>query len=81
MINYYCNMWQGGSKVLVLFAALASKTTPWKWMSVEQKAFDQAKKIVSQEMLLAYLDFHILFKGHTDASDTQIWRSLVNAEC
>eukprot|EP00957_Ditylum_brightwellii_P154329 11744487-Ditylum_brightwellii.AAC.2 len=49
---------------------LTSKATPWKWKSVEQKAFKWAKKIVSQEILLAYPNFNILFKAHTDTSDT-----------
>eukprot|EP00957_Ditylum_brightwellii_P042726 3235388-Ditylum_brightwellii.AAC.1 len=62
MINYYHNMWQCCSKVLAPLAALTSKTTPWKWMPVEQKAYRQAKKIVIQEMLLVYLDFNIPFK-------------------
>eukprot|EP00957_Ditylum_brightwellii_P086850 6610565-Ditylum_brightwellii.AAC.1 len=65
MINYYCNMWQGRIKVLAPLAALISKTTPWKWMSVEQKAFKHAKKIVSKEMLLAYPDFNVPFEVHT----------------
>eukprot|EP00957_Ditylum_brightwellii_P002945 224965-Ditylum_brightwellii.AAC.1 len=65
-------MSQGHSKVLPLPAMLASKATPWKWMSFEQKAFDQAKKIVSQETLLAYPYFNIPFEIHTDASDTQL---------
>eukprot|EP00957_Ditylum_brightwellii_P035307 2677727-Ditylum_brightwellii.AAC.1 len=39
MINYYHNMWQGSSEVLAPLAVLTSKTTPWKWTSVEQKAF------------------------------------------
>eukprot|EP00957_Ditylum_brightwellii_P167947 12784177-Ditylum_brightwellii.AAC.1 len=41
-------------------------------MSVKQKALEQAKKIVSQKMLLAYPDSNILFKAHADASDTQL---------
>eukprot|EP00957_Ditylum_brightwellii_P154340 11745048-Ditylum_brightwellii.AAC.1 len=42
MINYYCNMGQGCSKVIVPLAALISNATPWKWTSVEQKGFKQA---------------------------------------
>eukprot|EP00957_Ditylum_brightwellii_P092641 7054297-Ditylum_brightwellii.AAC.1 len=72
MINYYCNMWQDHSKVLAPLTVLMSKTTPWAWMSVKQKAYDQAKKIVNQETLLAYLDFNLPFEIHMDASDTQL---------
>eukprot|EP00957_Ditylum_brightwellii_P095698 7291563-Ditylum_brightwellii.AAC.1 len=49
-----------------------SKAIPWKWMPVKQKSFKQTKKIVSQEMLLAYPDFNISFKVHMDASNTQL---------
>eukprot|EP00957_Ditylum_brightwellii_P099148 7551775-Ditylum_brightwellii.AAC.1 len=72
MINYYHNIWQGRSKVIAPPAVLMSKMTPWKWASVEQKVFKWAKKIVSQEMLLAYPEFNIPFEVHTDASDTQL---------
>eukprot|EP00957_Ditylum_brightwellii_P137645 10492938-Ditylum_brightwellii.AAC.1 len=58
------------SKLLAPLAMLTSKATQWKWMSVKQKAFEWAKKIVSQEVLLAHPDFNILFEVHTDASDT-----------
>eukprot|EP00957_Ditylum_brightwellii_P099325 7565748-Ditylum_brightwellii.AAC.1 len=40
--------------------------------SVEQKAFDWTKKVVSQEMLLVYPDFNQPFEMHTDATDTQL---------
>eukprot|EP00957_Ditylum_brightwellii_P125751 9586084-Ditylum_brightwellii.AAC.1 len=70
MINYYCDMWQGHIKVLVPFAMLTSKTTPWKLMSVEQKAFKQTMSIASQEILLVYPDFNILFEVHMVTSDT-----------
>eukprot|EP00957_Ditylum_brightwellii_P008026 608973-Ditylum_brightwellii.AAC.1 len=72
IINYYCDMWQGCSKVLVLLVVLTSTVTPWNWISVEKKAFDCARKIVSQEMLLVYQDFNISFEIHTDASDAQL---------
>eukprot|EP00957_Ditylum_brightwellii_P165322 12587643-Ditylum_brightwellii.AAC.2 len=53
--------------------------TPWKWTSVEQKAFKQAKKIVSKETLQAYSNFDIPFEVHTDASDTQL--GVVISQC
>eukprot|EP00957_Ditylum_brightwellii_P204767 15340756-Ditylum_brightwellii.AAC.1 len=60
------------SEVLAPLALLISKATPWKWMHVKQTAFKKADKIISQEALLAYLDFNVLFEIHTDASDTQL---------
>eukprot|EP00957_Ditylum_brightwellii_P089887 6845432-Ditylum_brightwellii.AAC.1 len=72
MINYYHDMWHGSSEVLALLALLMSNATPWKWMHVKQMAFDKAKQISSQEVLLAYPDFNIPFEIHTDASDIQL---------
>eukprot|EP00957_Ditylum_brightwellii_P073049 5551272-Ditylum_brightwellii.AAC.1 len=72
MINYRSDMWHRCSKVLALLASLTSKVTPWKWMQVEQMAFEKAKKIISQETLLAYPDFNKPFEIHTYASDTQL---------
>eukprot|EP00957_Ditylum_brightwellii_P078867 5997087-Ditylum_brightwellii.AAC.2 len=43
MINYYWDIWHGPSKVLAPLALLMSKATPWKWMHVEQTAFNKAK--------------------------------------
>eukprot|EP00957_Ditylum_brightwellii_P020897 1575802-Ditylum_brightwellii.AAC.1 len=44
MINYYCKMWQGHSKVLVPLAMLTTKVTQWKWMSVEQRPLNKLRK-------------------------------------
>ena len=39
---------------------------------VEQKAFDDIKRIISRETLLAYPNFNKPFVIHTDASKTQL---------
>ena len=39
---------------------------------MEQKSFDDIKRSVSQDNLLAYLDFNQRFDMHTDASDYQL---------
>ena len=72
MINYYRDMWKGRSDILAPLSALCSKTTKWKWTSVEQEAFDKIKRVVSKETLLAYPDFNDTFEIHTDASDRQL---------
>eukprot|EP00957_Ditylum_brightwellii_P125971 9604274-Ditylum_brightwellii.AAC.1 len=76
MLNYCHDTWQGCGKVLAPITVLISKMTPWKWISVEQRAFKQAKKMVSQETLLAYSDFNILFKVHTDSSYSRCYMGL-----
>jgi hypothetical protein len=65
-------MWIRRSDVLAPLSSLTSKTTPWHWTDVEQKAFDTMKRIISRETLLAYPDFNQPFIIHTDASHTQL---------
>ena len=40
-----------------------------KWTEVEQKAFDDIKRAVSQDTLLAYPDFNKRFDIYADARD------------
>eukprot|EP00957_Ditylum_brightwellii_P187774 14297785-Ditylum_brightwellii.AAC.1 len=41
----------------------------FKWKRIHQEYFEAMKKIVSNDVLLAYLGFTIPFKIHADASD------------
>jgi hypothetical protein len=72
MVNYYRDMWGKRSEVLAPLATLTSKTAKWKWEAEHQKAFDDMKKLISKEALLAYPDFEDEFIIHTDASHTQL---------
>ena len=72
LVNYYRDMWVRRSHVLAPLASLTSKSTKWKWEAQHDKAFQQMKKIISKETLLAYPDFNDEFVIHTDASDTQL---------
>ena len=72
IVNYYRDMWIRRSDVLAPLSRLTSKTTPWKWTDVEQKAFDTMKRIISRETFLAYPDFTKPFIIHTDASHKQL---------
>ena len=65
-------MWVQCSHVLAPLAALTSKTTKWKWTEKEQAAFDTTKRIIAQEVMLAYPDFSKLFQMHADASHYQL---------
>ena len=58
--------------MLAPLAHLTSKDAKWQWTDVEQKAFNQMKRIISREVLLAYPDFNKPFDIHTDASHTQL---------
>ena len=72
LVNYYRDMWIRRSHLLAPLAALTSKTKKWKWGAEEQEAFNQMKKVISKETLLAYPDFNEEFVIHTDASHTQL---------
>jgi len=72
VVNYYRDMWVRRSHVLAPLAALASKTTKWKWEPQHQKAFAMTKRIIAKETLLAYHNFNKTFQIHTDASHYQL---------
>ena len=72
MINYYCDMWKRRSHILAPLSRLISKTVKYKWTDVEQKAFEQAKRMIQQETMLSYPDFNKTFHVYADASKTQL---------
>ena len=71
MVNYYRDMWRHRSHVLVPLTSLTSVNIPWKWGEEQSKAFLEAKKILSKEVLLAFPVFDKPFTIHTDASHRQ----------
>ena len=72
LVNYYRDMWARRSHVLATLASLTSKTVKWHWGPEQQDAFEQAKKIIAKENLLAHPDFDKPFVIHTDASHLQL---------
>ena len=61
-------MWSKRSHLLYLLTALTPNKVNFKWIDVEQKAFDEIKRIVTCDTLLIYPGFNKLFDIHTDAS-------------
>ncbi len=53
-----------------------TKKKPWRWESIQQKAFDNVKAIIAKEVVLAYLDFTKPFEKYNDASTMQL-RSVI----
>jgi hypothetical protein len=51
---------------------LTSANVPWKWGEEQSKAFAEAKKILSKEVLLAHPVFEKPFVIHADASHRQL---------
>ena len=72
MVNYYRDMWQGRSELLAPLSSLTSNKVKWEWTDIHQKAFDNMKKAIARETILAYPDFSKPFDIHTDASKVQL---------
>ena len=72
IVPYYRDMWVKRSHLLHPFTALMSHKVKFKWTDVEQKAFDDIKHAVSQDILLTYPDFNEQFHIHTDNSNYQL---------
>jgi hypothetical protein len=65
-------MWKQRSEILAPLTKLASTKNPWRWTDEQQNAFDTMKKIMARETILAYPNFELTFKVHTDASAYQL---------
>ena len=65
-------MWRGRSHLLAPLARLTSKKVKFEWTDVEQTSFDEVKKILSREVMLAFPNFSKPFVIHTDASNLQL---------
>ena len=85
MVQYYRDMWAKRSEMLAPLSDLVeecgeTKTThknkvkkkPWHWDSIHQTAFDNVKKTIAKEVVLAYPDFTKPFDIYTDASTKQL---------
>ena len=66
------DMWTKRSHLLQPLNVLKSNTVKFKWTDVEQKTFDEIKRIVVCDTLLIYPYFNKYFDIHTDASDFQL---------
>jgi hypothetical protein len=58
--------------MLAPLTSLTSLNIPWKWGEEQSKAFLEAKKILSKEVLLAFPAFDKPFIMHADASHRQL---------
>ena len=72
MVNYYHDIWRQRSHILVPLSALVSKKIPFKWSGLEQEAFEETKRVIARETVLAFPDFSKEFHIHTDSSKFQL---------
>ena len=72
MVNYYRDMWQKRSHILAPLTGMVSEVATWKWDKEQQQAFEEMKRVISQETLLTFPDFEKPFHIYTDASNYQL---------
>jgi hypothetical protein len=65
-------MWIRRSHLLAPLTIFTSKKAKWQWTNEKQRAFEEIKKVIAKDVLLAYPDFTLPFDIHTDASHTQL---------
>ena len=68
MISYYRDIWPQRSHILAPLTTLTSEKVEWKWTAEHQSAFDEMKRVIAQETLLAYPKFDKILDIHMDAS-------------
>ena len=72
MVNYYRDMWRKRSYLLAPLSGLVSSKVKWTWNKEHEDAFQEIKKVISRETLLAFPDFNKEFHVYTDASNYQL---------
>ena len=70
-------MWIHRADVLAPLSALMSEKNKFQWTPEAQQAFENVKRIVARETLLAYPDFTKPFHIYTDASKHQMGAVIV----
>ena len=79
MINFYRDLWPRRSHTLAPLTKLSAvkKKRDFYWGAEEQNAFEEAKRMLANNALLAYPDFSKPFDVYSDASDFQLGATVV----
>ena len=74
MVQYYRDMWPKRSHILAPLTSASSTKNKKKflWTSTMQRAFNEMKKVIAQETLLAFPDYDKPFQIYTDARKYQL---------
>ena len=72
LVNYYCRFINGYSARAAPLTDLLKKGKAWTWDEKCQQAYEDLKKAVTEEPVLALPDHTKVFEVHTDASDFAI---------
>ena len=71
-VNYYRYIWSICSHLLQTLTTLTSDKYLFKWTDIEHKAFQDIKRIVTYNTLLAYPDLNECLYIYTDTSNFQL---------
>uniref|UniRef100_A0A3Q7FIB0 Reverse transcriptase/retrotransposon-derived protein RNase H-like domain-containing protein n=1 Tax=Solanum lycopersicum TaxID=4081 RepID=A0A3Q7FIB0_SOLLC len=80
LANYYRCFIFSYSAIAAPFTDLLKKNREWEWSDASQTAFERLKAAVTEEPVLALLDFTKAFEVYTDASDFAIGGVLMQEE-
>ena len=69
VVNYCRNMWELCLHILTRLTNMTSSKVKFKWTKIKQDTFDEVKRILAHDTLLAYPNFSEEFKIHTDDRD------------
>jgi hypothetical protein len=85
MVQYYRDLWARRSNMLAPLTSLVgecgqtkstkakgTKTVPWHWDKVHQRAFNHVKATIAKDVVLVYLDYSKVFEIYIDASSKQL---------
>ena len=81
LVNYYQRFVKGYSARAAPLTDLPKKSKAWTWDEKCQQAFEDLKKAITEEPVLALPDHTKVFEVHTDASDFAIGGVLMQERC
>jgi hypothetical protein len=78
LVDFYPYMWKRRSHILDPLSAQTSSNFNFKWCTLElQAAFEEMKRAISEEVLLAFSDYSEPLELDADASDKQLSAVLI----
>ena len=72
LVNYYKDMWPRRAHIIAPLTNLCSSKTKFKWNEEHESAFQQMKRLVTEDVLLRFPNHSVPFEIFTDASKVQI---------
>ena len=68
LVNYHRDMWSRWSNLLKLRTATIPDKVTFRWIDIDHKSFEEIKRMVARDALLAYPYFNKRFYIHADDS-------------